>query len=226
MIYRSAYMYRRIVLFFILLGSFVVNLFGQSKPTTASDYNGTFQYAVAETNAAFPFTFTVVVEEFENGRTVSSETTVNERQAAGIERIARTGLTNGKKTVSYQVKVGFGNVYCSNDGAIWQGPQKYECGSGLMRLYGPRVTDEAEYSVEEKTVNGEKIKIYREYLIYKPIEGRRQKDFKETMATIDSKGLFISILNNEGTLDPKAITLIRKQSWDFSTKFKTVVAPK
>lgn len=168
-----------------IIALFVLSSAAQAKPTTAADYKGTFQYAVSETNAAFPFIFTVVVEEFENGKNVSSETIIEERQAAGVERITRTIVKNGKKSVSYQVTVGFGSVYCSIDGVTWQGPQQHEC-SGPSRLYGRRETDKAEYSVEERIVGGEKVKIYREYAIYKPTQGSRQKEFKETIATISS----------------------------------------
>lgn len=215
----------RLFLFIAIVTFFTVNSTAQSKPTTAADYKGTFQYAVSETNAAFPFIFTVVVDEFENGKNVSSETMVDERQAAGVERITRTIFEDGKKSVSYQVNVGFGNVYCSSDGVTWQGPQKYEC-TGPSRLYGQRETETAEYTVEEKTVSGENVKVYREYVIYKPTEGSREKEFKETIATIDSRGFFKSIVNNEGSLDPKMVTLIRKQTWDMKTKMKPVVAPK
>ena len=204
---------------------FVTTSAAQSKPTTSADYNGAFRYAVTETNAAFPFVFTVVVDEFKNGKSVSSETMVNERQAAGVERITRTEVRDGKESANYQVKVGFGNVYCSVDGVTWNGLQKFEC-SGPSRLYGRKETETAEYSIDEKTVSGDKVKIYREYLIYKPAEGSQKKDFKETVATIDARGFFISIVNNEGVLDPKEITLIRKQTWDFKTPLKPVVAPK
>ncbi|HET9132133.1 MAG TPA: hypothetical protein VFO86_14350, partial [Terriglobia bacterium] len=79
---------------------FALNSSAQSKPTSVADYNGTFQYAESETNVAFPFIFTVVVDEFIKGKKVSSETTVDERQAEGVERITRTILNNGKKSVT------------------------------------------------------------------------------------------------------------------------------
>ncbi|HMM79410.1 MAG TPA: hypothetical protein PKC65_05250 [Pyrinomonadaceae bacterium] len=204
---------------------FAVNSAAQPKPTSAADYQGAFQYAVSETNAAFPFIFTVIVDEYANGKKISSESIANERQAAGVQRITRTILKDGKKSTSFQVSVGFGKVYCSFDGTSWQGPQKYECG-GPTRLYGRRETESAEYSVEDKTLDGEKVNIYREYLIYKPTEVSGKKEFKETFATIDSRGFFITVTNNEGTLEPPVVTLIRKQTWDFKTPLKPVVAPK
>ena len=75
-------------------------------------------------------------------------------------------------------------------------------------------------------MDGDKLKVYREFVVYSAAEASRKKEFKETIATIDSRGFFISIVNNEGFLDPKTVTLIRKQSWNMKTKFKAVVAPK
>lgn len=149
---------------------------------------------------------------------------VNERQAAGVERITKIIVRDGKQSVTYQVKTGFGIVYCSTDGVTWQGPQQYEC-SGPTRIYGRREIESAEYSVEETTVGDENVKIYREFVTYKRTEDS-VRDLKETIATIDSRGGFVSIVNREGTLDPKTINLIRKQSWDFTSKFKPIVAPK
>lgn len=205
---------------------FAVDLSAQPRPTDAADYNGTHDYAVTETNAAFPFRFTVITEAFENGKLISSETYVNERQAAGHERITQTLVKNGKKSTNYQIKVGFGNVYCSSDGITWEGPQPYECPRSI-RLYGREEVLNSEYSVEEKKRGPEMTKVYREYVIYRPANGKRNaNNFRETHATIDSRGFFISVVTNEGTVDPKTIKLVRKQTWDFETKFKPIVAPK
>lgn len=215
----------KLLLFAATIALFVINSVAQSKVITAADYNGTFQYAVSETNAAFPFIFTVTVDQLKNGRTVSTETEIEERQAAGIERITKTFTKGGDTSVSYQISVGFGSVYCSNDGVTWKGPQKFEC-NGPSMLYGARNKEKSEYSVEEKILDGDKLKVYREFVVYSALEASRKKEFKETIATIDSRGFFISIVNNEGFLDPKTVTLIRKQSWNMKTKFKAVVAPK
>jgi hypothetical protein len=206
-------------------------LSAQAKPTNAADYNGTFRYAVSETNAAFPFIFTVVTEKYSGGNLVSTETDINERQAAGIERETST-LKKGPTTLrSYSIMVGFGNhTYCSSDGKLWKGPQQYVCpgpdGSGLVTLYGPREPESVEYSVTDKSLNGETVKVYRKYAIFPAASPNGKKSFEEETATIDSRGFFISVVDEEGTLGPKAVTLVRKQTWDFKTKFKTVVAPK
>ena len=215
----------RVFLILVCIAFFTSLSFSQQKPTSEADYRGTFQYAVSETNAAFPFIFTVSVEEFKNGKIVLSETSVNERQTRGVERETITTVKDGVKSVSYKVSTGFGSVYCSNDGVSWVGPQQYECG-GPRRLYGPREIESAEYTVEEKTIDGEKVKVYREYLLYASGNGGKKKDFEETIATITSNGFFLSVESNEGSLDPKIIKLTRKQTWDFKTEFKPVVAPK
>jgi hypothetical protein len=49
-----------------LIAFAAIALSAQIMPATAADYNGTIQYAVSETNAAFPFVFTVVTETFES----------------------------------------------------------------------------------------------------------------------------------------------------------------
>jgi hypothetical protein len=128
--------------------------------------------------------------------------------------------------------VGFGNhTYCSTDGVSWTGPQEFVCpgpeGPGLLRLSrGARQSESAEYSVSEESLDGKPVKIYRKYAIYPAGEPNGKKDFEEKIATIDSRGFFVSVVHIEGTLDPKVVTLARKQTWDFRTKFKPVVAPK
>lgn len=206
-----------------------VTLNAQPKPTTEADYNGTFQYAVSETNAAFPFVFTVVTETYVRGKLASTESDVAERQAEGIERQTRTLKRGGKTFHSYSIMVGFGNgTYCSRDGVSWTGPQKFVCrgpdDSGELRLYRPRQPESAEYSVTERSVDGKTVKVYRKYAIF-PATANGKKDFEEEIATIDSRGFFISVVDTEGTLGPKVVTLIRKQTWDFKTKFKPVIAP-
>ncbi len=208
-----------------------ISLNAQSKPTTAADYSGTFQYAVSETNAAFPFVFTVVTQRFDNGKLVSAETTVNERQDAGVKRETKTLEKGGQTFRSFSVMVGFNNgTYCSTDGSKWKGPQEFVCpgpdGSNTITLSRPRNPESVEYSVTEESRDGKPVRVYRKYAIFAASAPGGKKSFEEKIAIIDSRGFFISVADTEGTLDPKAITLIRKQTWDFETKFKPVVAPK
>ncbi|MGD9561334.1 MAG: hypothetical protein AB7F88_03575 [Pyrinomonadaceae bacterium] len=213
----------------IAFGAIILN--AQANPTTAADYNGTFRYAVSETNVAFPFVFTVVTEMFDAGKLVSTETEVNERQAEGVERETKTLERDGKTLRSYSIMLGFGNrTYCSADGATWNGPQEYVCpgpgGSKELLLYRPRSPESVEYSVTEKSLDGKTVKVYRKYATFPATGPKGKKTFEEQIATIDSRGFFVSVVGTEGTLGPKVVTLIRKQTWDFKTKFKPVVAPK
>ena len=215
----------------LFIAFFTTTLGAQAKPTTAADYDGTFRYAVSETNAAFPFVFTVVTETFKGGKLVSTETDVNERQAAGIERESKALKKDGQTFRSHSIMVGFNkSTYCSKDGATWEGPQEFACpgpdGSNLFRISRPREPESVAYSVFENSLQGKTVKIYRKYAIFAGSGPNGKKSFGEKIATIDSRGFFISVVDTEGTLDPQTITLKRTQTWDFETKFKSVVAPK
>lgn len=221
----------KIVAYLSLIAFAAITLNAQSKPATLADYNRTFEYAVSETNAAFPFVFTVVTERFERGKLVSTETEINERQGAGVERESETLERDGKIFRSYSVMVGFDDAtYCSPDGVSWTGPQKFVCpgpdGQGVMALSRPQKPDKVEYSVSEQSADDKPVKIYRKFAIFKGSGPGEKETFEEEIATVDSRGFFISVVETEGTLGPRAITLIRKQTWDFKTKFKPVVAPK
>lgn len=211
----------------ILFSVFAIFLFfnglsAQSKTISSDEYERVFHYAVSETNGDFPFVFEVITDFIENGKTVRTVTEVNERESQERERIKITDFANGRETTKYQVRVGFGNVFCSDDGVSWASTQ-YEC-SGPEMIYRIREPESTEYSVTEKTVEGKKVKIYREYLVFAPLEGLKKKEFHEKISTIDSRGFFITIEGTEGTLNPKTVTLKRRQTWT-KAKFKPVVAP-
>jgi hypothetical protein len=70
-----------------------------------------------------------------------------------------------------------------------------------------------------------RIKVYREYSVFAPWEGGTKKEFRETISTIDSRGFFRTVVDNEGTLKPRRVMLIRKQSWVTKAKITPVVAP-
>ncbi len=206
------------IAFFLLFN----NCSAQSQIISNDEYEKVFQFAVRETNEDFPFIFKVTTESIENGKTVRTVTEINERESPGHERIKKTVIADGKETNSYQIKFGFGNVFCSNDGLSWK-TSKYECDSERM-IYGPRELESVEYSVEEKTVNDKKVKIYRKYSVFSPSEGN--KEFSERISTIDSRGFFITVKDTEGIINPKTVTLRREQSWETKAKFKPIVAPK
>lgn len=201
---------------------FFISSCAQSQTISKNEYEKVFQFAVSETNEDFPFIFEVTTEFIENGKTVRKVTEINERESPGHERIKKTDFANGRETNKYQVTVGFGNVFCSDDGLSWVST-KYECSSPAM-LYGRREPESTEYSVTEKSVDDKKVKIYREYSVFAPLEKNEKKEFREKISTIDSRGFFIVVEDTEGTLDPKTVTLKRKQTWT-KAKFKPVVAP-
>lgn len=201
---------------------FFISSNAQSQAISKDEYKKVFQFAVSETNADFPFIFEVVTSFIENGRTVRKITEINERESSEHERIKRTDFANGRETNKYQITVGFGNVFCSDDGVSWKST-KYECSSPVM-LYGRREPESVEYTVTEKLVKGKQVKIYREYSVFAPLEGSKKKEFREKISSVDSRGFFITIEDTEGTLDPKIMTLTRKQSWT-KAKIKPVVSP-
>lgn len=137
----------------------------QTRAIAKSDHDAVFGNAVRTSNAAFPFVFTVTTETYENGKVVTTETHITERQAAGVERETKSLIKGGQTLRSYSVMVGFGtNTFCSTDGITWTGPQGFVCpgpdGSGLVRLYRPRSPESVEYtgleSVCQKSVCGRK----------------------------------------------------------------------
>ncbi|HMS40563.1 MAG TPA: hypothetical protein PKE69_10075 [Pyrinomonadaceae bacterium] len=201
---------------------FFGNLQAQSKTISKVDYEQAFQFAVTETNADYPLIFTVITEFIETSKIVRTVTEINENESHGHYRIRKVDITDGRETNKYQLTVGFGNVFCSDDNVFWKS-SKYEC-FGPTALYGRRDTESVDYSVTAKTLRGKKIKIYREYTIFAPSEGN-EREFNEKISTIDSRGFFITVEDIEGTLEPKTITLIRKQSWTTKAKIKKVVAP-
>lgn len=202
----------------------------QPRAIAKSDYDSAFGYAARTTNAAFPFVFMVTTDTYENGKLVSTEKEVAERQAQGVERITKSLTKGGKTLSSHWLKVGLGNVYWRTDGKKWTGPQRFECpgpdGSGSVRLYGPRKFESVEYTVTEKPVKGQVVRIYREYSVFAPSGATGKKSFREKLATIDALDSLVEMTDAEGILDPRTVTLTRKQTWKQKAKFAPVKAPK
>ncbi len=208
-----------------------ISLSAQAKTITAAEYDAAFRYAVSETNAAFPFVFAVETHRFENEKLISKELEINERQAAGVERATKTLEKGGVTFRSYSVMVGLENgTYCSTDGTNWKGPQEYVCpgpdGSDTVTLSGARRPESVQYSLTEESLNGKPVKVYRKLSTFAATSRNGKKTHEHVTAKIDSRGFFISVVNVEGILDSHTATSYRRQTWDFETKFKPVVAPK
>jgi len=214
----------KIALSFIAIFLLAAISYAQSRTINKDEYEKVFQFAVSQTNTDYPLIYKVRTSFIENGKTVRTETEVNENEASGHYRIKRTVLANGRETNKYQLTVGFGNVFCSDDGVSWK-PSKYECPKERM-IYGSREAESIEYSVTEKSVNGKKVKVYRKYSVFAPSEGSKFKEFNEKFSTIDSRGYFITVIDTEGTINPKTVTLITEQSWVTQAKIEPVAAPK
>ena len=213
----------RIVLSFVAIFLFIVTTSAQSRTISKDEYEKVFEFAVSKTNEAYPVVFKVTTVFIKNGKTVRMVTDLNENESPLHHRIKRTTVAGGRTTKRYQVSVGFEKVFCRDDGVSWK-PSKYECTTPVS-VYGTREPESVEFSVIAKSVRGKKIKVYREYSVFAPAEGKKKKDFRETVSTIDSRGFFKTVVDTEGMLDPKTVTLIRKQSWITEAKIKPVVPP-
>lgn len=214
----------KITLSFIAIFLFFISSSAQSQKISKDEYEKVDQFAVSETNSDYPVIFKVVTTLFESGKTISTETDVVENESEGRHRSKRMVLEDGKETNIYQIMTGFGTVFCSDDGVKWNPPSQYDCRK-MVRLRAPRVPESSEYSVTTKTVNGKQVKVYREYSVFAPFKEGKKKEFRESISTIDSRGYFITVEDTEGTLDPRTVTLTRKQSWVTKAKIKPVVAP-
>jgi hypothetical protein len=213
----------KILLSIIAIFLFLSSSNAQMQTISQDEYEKVIQFAVSETNADYPVIFKVITNIIENGKTVRSETVVVEKESVSHHKSKRTILKDGKETNKYQITAGFGNVFCSDDGVKWT-PSQYECPKDVL-LYGPREAESTEYSVTTKSIKGKQIKIYRRYLVFAPFTEGKKKTFRERVSTIDSRGFFITVEDTEGTLDPKTVTLTRKQSWITKAKINPIVAP-
>jgi len=196
----------------------------QSTPISAEEYDKAFQYALTETNQRFPFVHTFTSQTYKDGSLISDSVHVAERQSSGVEKQTFTTAENGKKTVTYQLRTGYGNnVFCSSDGKSWTGPQIYECPRSI-RVYRPDIPSSTEYSVEEKTVDGKKLKAYRKFDVFGTDPS--MQTFSEKIALISSDGLFVSTTQTMGKLSGKTIDTKLTNSWNLNVKFSPINAPK
>jgi hypothetical protein len=201
---------------------FVITASAQSRTIRKSEYEKVFEFAVSKTNEAYPVIFKVTTNFIENGKTIRRVTELRENESWLRDRIKRTDVAGGRTTNKYQIQVGFRNVFCSDDGVSWK-PSESMC-FGPVSFYFSHPKG-IKYSVTVKWVKGEKFKVYRGYFVLAPSEGSKKKVFRETVSTIDSRGFFTTVVDTEGTLGPKTVTLIRKQSWVTKAKIKPVLPP-
>lgn len=213
----------KIALALIAILLFMITSGAQQRTISKDEYEKIFQSAVTRTNEAYPVILRVTTHSIKNGKTIRTVTDLTENESLLHLRIKRTILAGGRKTKKYQVSVGFGQVFCSDDGVSWK-PSENEC-FGPVSFYGRRDTESIKYSTNVKWVKGKRFKVYREYSVFAPLEGSQKREFREKISTIDFRGFFATVLDTEGTLVPRTVTLRRKQSWITNAKIKPVVPP-
>ena len=215
---------------FSLIAIFLFTITSSAQPRTISknEYEKVFEFAVEKTNAAYPVIFKVTTDFIVKGKRIRTVTDLAENESLLKRRIKRTILADGHKTNSYQVSAESGEVFCSDDGVSWKPsePAKSEC-FGPVSIYGPRDIESIKYSVTVKRVKGKRIKVYRKYSVFPPWEWSKskKKEFRETVSTIDSRGFFRTVVDTEGTLAPRTVMLINKQSWVTKAKIRAIVSP-
>ena len=212
----------KIALSVVAIFLFFITSSAQSRTISKDEYEKKFQFAVSQTNAAYPTIFTVTTNFFEQGKTIRTVTDFEENQSLGYRRIRRQTVAAGRTTNAYQVSVG-STVYCTDDRISWKASQS-ECWEPVS-VYGPREPESIKYSVTVKSVKGKRLKIYREYSTFAPLEGNEKKEFREKVSTIDARGFFKNVVDTEGTLHPRTVTLTRKQSWITKARIKPIVPP-
>ena len=202
---------------------FLITSSAQSRTISKNQYEKDFEFAVAHTNAAYPVILKVTTIFIENGKRVRTVTELMESDARSNRRIKRTDIAGGRTTNKYQVAVGFSEIFCSDDGVSWK-PSHGECFNAVS-IYGSRKLESANYSGIVKLQKGKKVRVYRAYSVFAPYEGSTKREFRKTISTIDSRGFFLTVVDTEGTLDPRTVTLIRKESWVTRAKIKPIVSP-
>ncbi len=211
------------LLFLLSFCLFAFSAYGQARPITQQEYEKAHRFALSATNEQFPFIHTFTAEYFDGGELVSRSVQIAERQAPGIERQTFSTTESGKTLVTYQLRTGYGDsVYCSTDGKSWTGPQSNECPRNV-RVFGRRTAASVAYSVEEHTVSGESLKIYRKYMVF--TDGK-VPTFEEEIATINAKGLFVATTYTMGTVEPKSVTVKLVNSWKLKAAFDPITKPK
>lgn len=99
----------------------------------------------------------------------------------------------------------------------------YECPRSI-RVYRPETPTSIKFSVEEKTVEGRKVKAYRKFEIFGTDPANQR--FSEEILLISSDGLFLSTTLTKGRLTKQIVELRLTNSWRLNAKFAPVVVPK
>ncbi len=213
----------KILLPLIAVCLFISTAKAQSRTISKAQYEKVFQFAVSKTNAAYPVIFKVTTNFIENGKIIRTVTDLNENESLVHYRLTRTIIAEGSRTNKYQVSVGVDTIFCSDDGVSWK-PSRYQC-FGPVSFYGSREPESIKYSVTAKWMKGKRVKVYREYSVFITSGEDEKNDFREKVSTIDSRGFFTTVVDTEGTLNPRTVTLRRKQSWFTKAAIKHVVPP-
>jgi len=212
----------KIALSIIAVFLFFATAGAQTRTISEIEFDKPLRFAGPQTIKAYPLIYKQTITFIKNGKTVRAITEVREHESAEYERIKTTDLIDDRETSRYQIKVGYGNVFCSEDGARWK-PSKNECSRASIYLPG-MLAESVEYSVTEKFVDGKKVMVYRKYSVIPAVEDE-PKTFEERTFTIDSRGYLLSIIDTYGTLDPRTVTLTREQSWITQARIEPVTAP-
>lgn len=202
---------------------------GQWRTISKSEYDGPFNQAEQQSFAAFPHIVTITQQRFENDKLMSTETQVLQDQGNGFQRKTQTLVSDGKTTNKYQINLGYSYIYCSDDGVKWKWGAGGEWGCwGPSMSYGARDPVISNYSVSDQMLNGEAVKVYRynTVFVYPYRDPKNNKEFNETVTTIDSRGFLISMVETEGTPKPRVVNLVRKLTWSIGDKFPPVELPK
>jgi len=213
----------------ILLSGLLITADAQTATISKGEFDGTLNHASTASSSALPLVLTTTRATYRDGKLLFNLSEVHERQSLGVERIARSFTRGGKTGRQYQITLNAENIYCSEDGAKWTGPWPYECATPSMAdpsIEAMRIDPKSiEYSVTTRSTGDERVKDYREYIVYMLTTPKSKARFKETVSTVDSRGLVIEIVTSEGITEPHSVTSVRKEKWVPNAKFAPVVAP-
>lgn len=213
----------KVLLPLIVACLFISTANSQSRRISKARYERVIKLAISKTNDAYPVVFKVTTNFIENGKIIRTVIDFNENESGARNRLKRTTISEGRRTNQYQVSPGADMNFCSDDGVSWK-TTKNQC-FGPVSIYGPREVETSEYSVRTKWVKRKRVNVYLEYSVFAPYEGEQKREFQERVSTIDSRGFFTTVVDTEGTLTPKKVTLRRKQYWVTNARIKPVVPP-